>query len=139
MNNTFSQTEFRRIRNNINYFILRLFDVDSVIEDYWSVTRRWENETRSAAKKGLKTFSADDLLAMPGIFANWPREFRRSVGYQYHDLIITCLYDGELCDHSSFRLYEHSEFHNCYTFEVSNSSYVRSGPEYGLTLLLYIG
>ena len=106
------------------------------VGEYWNLSEKWTNITQDAEKK---TFIFNTILAMPGIFANWPKDFRRSIAYQYHDLIIACTYEGGLCNQSSFIVYEHSEFFNCYTFQLSNVTYVRAGPENGLTLLLYIG
>ena len=76
---------------------------------------------------------------MPGLFANWPRDFMISTGYRFHDLIVSCIFDGHLCGQSNFILYQHPEMINCYTFQLNKTPYKRAGPEAGLTMLLYIG
>ena len=106
---------------------------------YWQLTTEWKDLKKMAERGGQKTFDVHDILASPGLFANLPKDFRKSVSYQLRDLITSCTFDGQLCDWSLFRPYEHSEFFNCYTFQVSNDTYVRAGPESGLTLLLFIG
>ena len=62
-----------------------------------------------------------------------------SAGYRFHDLIVSCIFDGRLCGQSSFFPYEHPEMINCYTFQLSQTSYIRAGPEAELTILLYKG
>ena len=106
---------------------------------YWNLTKEWNNVKKLAERVGQKTFGVEEILGSPGIFANLPKEFRKSASYRLRDLITSCTFDGQLCDWSLFRLYEHSEFFNCYTFQVSNDTYIRAGPESGLTLLLFIG
>ena len=82
-----------------------------------------------------------DLQAMPGIFANWPEDYRRSNSYQFYDMVVSCTYKGtqENCQKSNFTLFEHSELFNCYTFQDKDRVDLQSGPNEGLTLILYIG
>ena len=106
---------------------------------FWALGENWSENKLKAKEKGIDTFEFSRLAAMHGLFANWPRDFMISAGYRFHDLIVSCIFDGRLCGQSSFILYEHPEMINCYTFQLNKTSYLRAGPEAGLTVLLYIG
>ena len=128
--------------NHLFFFFRYWEDTQRTLQEagsYWNLTAEWNNLKKLAERVGQKTFDVEVILGSPGIFANLPKEFRKSVSYRLRDLVMSCTFDGQLCDWSLFRLYEHSEFFNCYTFQVSNDTYVRAGPESGLTLLLFIG
>ncbi len=100
----------------------------------------WPQKREKATALGLEYFPFGVLSAMPGILANWDKNFSLKSGYTYHDIVVSCVFDGKQCEESDFTLFRHAEMFNCYTFHLNDSrSLQRSGPQAGLTLILYIG
>ncbi len=95
----------------------------------------------NALRLGYKSLTTTDLQALPAVFSNLPGENRRSYAYQFYDLVVSCTYKGseEKCQKSNFKLFEHSEMFNCYTFQDKGRMALKSGPNAGLTMILYIG
>ncbi len=94
-----------------------------------------------ASRLGYRELPVSDLQAMPGIFANWPEEYRKLNSYQFYDIFVSCTYKGSRknCGESNFKPFEHSEMFNCYTFQGRDRVVHTSGPNAGLTLIVYIG
>ncbi len=111
------------------------------MQNFWDIADRLPGISKNASKLGYKPLDFADLAASPGIFANWPKDFRRNISYQFLDLIVTCSFAGsdEKCDESQFKLFEHSEMFNCFTFQANPTENIRGGPDNGLSMLLYIG
>ncbi len=109
------------------------------VGDFWALDKVWKDLQAKAAAKNIEAFEFGVLSAMPGLFANWPTDFLVSSAYGLHDILVTCTFDREPCEDSSFTLFRDPEMINCYTFHRQNNTHIRSGPRAGLTLHLYIG
>ncbi len=109
--------------------------------DYMALSQRLGGVMENASRLGYKNLTATDLQAMPALFANWPGENRQLNAYQFYDLVVSCTYKGrpEYCQKSNFKLFEHSEMFNCYTFQDKDRMALKSGPNAGLTMIVYIG
>ncbi len=126
---------------DICYCTYRFFTTEAV-RLHWKVVDpdNWRNVSESAARShNITPFDVGALLAMKGLFANWPDEFLNAVGYQLSDIMVDCVFDGEPCVKSDFTLIKHEEFFNCYTFRLKEGATARPGPEAGLNMILYIG
>ena len=114
---------------------------NSMRRSYIRLAKTVEEYMGNATKLGYKKLTGADFQTMPGVLANWPTEFIKSISYQFYDVIVSCTYKGteESCQRSNFKLFEHSELFNCYTFQNKDVEDLTPGPENGLTMILYIG
>lgn len=116
-------------------------DPENMVGDFFNLVRKenWEAVNKNATENGFKPLHVGVIMAQAGMFANWPRDYLKSIGYQFYDLFVKCTFAGQTCNESDFRVYVHAEYLNCYTFQLRNAPYIRAGPEAGLTVVLYIG
>ncbi len=112
-----------------------------IIRDFSKVSNSLDDYSENATKLGYKNLTSTDLQGMPGLFSNWPEDFRRFNSYQFYDIFVSCTYKGNQknCQESNFKLFEHSEMFNCYTFQDKDRMALKSGPNAGLTMIVYIG
>ncbi len=94
---------------------------------------------RDASAHNLRTFDLGVVTTLPGQFANLPHHVTQSFGYAFEDIVVSCVMKGKSCGEKNVTTFRHPEFFNCYTFKLGGETYIRPGPEAGLTLLLYIG
>ena len=79
-----------------------------------------------------------EMMGERVMYANVGDEAKQ-LGYSINDMILDCTHSGKLCYESDFRLFENSDFFNCYTYR-GGGKYQKSslaGPDYGLSLVLY--
>ena len=92
-----------------------------------------EGFTKDEGKKIL-----NEMMAETVVYANLGDEAEK-LGYSINDMILNCTHSGNLCYESDFKLFQHPEFFNCYTY-TGGDKYQKSslaGPDYGLSLVLY--
>ena len=67
--------------------------------------------------------------------------FRKSIGFQIEDMLVSCMFDYLPCNSSDISYFYHPQYGNCYTFnkEMPVKTISVPGVTYGLTLELYLG
>ena len=67
--------------------------------------------------------------------------FRKSIGYQIEDMLVSCMFNYLPCSSSDFSYFYHPRYGNCYTFnkQIPSKTISVPGVVYGLTLELYLG
>ncbi|XP_046544724.1 degenerin deg-1-like [Haliotis rubra] len=66
------------------------------------------------------------------------RETRIAMGHSISDMLVSCAFSGVVCNDSYFRIHPSSAYGNCYTLENYEFVSFRSGPSYGLELILFL-
>ncbi|XP_046560778.1 degenerin mec-10-like [Haliotis rubra] len=66
------------------------------------------------------------------------RETRIAMGHSISDMLVSCAFAGVVCNDSYFRIHPSSAYGNCYTLENYDFVSFRSGPAYGLELILFL-
>ncbi|XP_069058102.1 amiloride-sensitive sodium channel subunit beta-like [Pleurodeles waltl] len=107
-----------------------------------------QNETTSA--EGVSV--ADDRQFAFALSRLTVKE-QKELGHQLEDMLISCVFHGEICDQSFFTPLLNPKLGNCYTFNGQRGSVMRAGPtdaepdilnatkagvSYGLTMELFI-
>ncbi|XP_060082850.1 amiloride-sensitive sodium channel subunit beta-like [Ylistrum balloti] len=72
------------------------------------------------------------------LFMDNPRSDRIDSGHGLSDMLLSCSFDGRDCVASNFTRYPTAEYGNCFTLRAENFVATNSGPEYGLSLILYM-
>jgi hypothetical protein len=64
----------------------------------------------------------------------------KPLDYELKDIMISCEFNGAVCNENNFEWFFHGLYGNCYTFNINSSlkSY-RSGKKRGLTIELFVG
>ena len=94
-----------------------------------------------AAGKQYRKITVQKMRTNPAKLANLPPHVLQHIGYRFHDLVVNCEY-GEsdmLCNESNTTLFTNKEMLNCYTLKLIQGEISQTGPDDGLSLLLYIG
>ncbi|OWF34802.1 degenerin deg-1-like [Mizuhopecten yessoensis] len=66
------------------------------------------------------------------------RSKRFQSGHLLSDMLLSCAFDGRDCSSSNFTRYQTAEYGNCFTLEAENFVATSPGPEYGLSVILYM-
>lgn len=68
-------------------------------------------------------------------------DFRRSLGFQLKDMLLTCYFNWKKCTAKDFQTFFHPFFGNCFSF--NNDKRIKQaslqGPHYGLSMELFVG
>ena len=101
----------------------------------------WNNLTKVAEEKGYDKVAFEKILTRPGRLSNLPFKIIEYYGYRFDDMIISCIYgsSNKLCNKLDAVLYMHAEMYDCYILKLNKNEFQKSGPQHGLTLILYIG
>ncbi len=111
------------------------------IRQYRAVRKNWTNISLEAEKKGYQPINFHKLHAKVGWVSNLPPEEIYHVGYKFLDIVVSCVRGSQskFCNQSKVVLYIDVMLYNCYTIKLDNNDVTESGPENGLTLILYVG
>ena len=68
-------------------------------------------------------------------------EFQKSAGYNLSDMLISCSFNWKTCSEKDFKFFFNSIYGSCYSFnaDVPPKSVSVQGPDYGLTIELFMG
>ena len=101
----------------------------------------WNNLTKVAEEAGYDKIAFENILTRPGRLSNLPYKITEYYGYRFDDMIISCIYgsSNKLCNELDAVLYMHAEMYDCYILKLSKNEFQKSGPQDGLTFILYIG
>ncbi|XP_069127691.1 acid-sensing ion channel 1-like [Argopecten irradians] len=67
-----------------------------------------------------------------------PRHERIQAGHLLSDMLLSCSFGGRDCSAANFSRFATAEYGNCYTLHAENFVATNSGPEYGLSLILFM-
>ncbi|XP_033756107.1 FMRFamide-activated amiloride-sensitive sodium channel-like [Pecten maximus] len=76
------------------------------------------------------------IEAFKDAFMNEPRENRYEMGHSIEDMLVSCSYNARKCFPEDFKLFQSSEYGNCFTLESSKYFSRKPGPLNGLWLTL---
>ena len=111
------------------------------VRTYTEILNKWEDIRKVADSKQYRKLTVEKMRTNPAKLANLPPHVLQHIGYRFHDLVVNCEY-GEsdmLCNESNAVLFTDEEMLNCYTLKLIQGEISDSGPNDGLSLLLYIG
>lgn len=63
---------------------------------------------------------------------------RQDLGHDIDDMLNGCTFSSRTCNSSMFKLHQTSDYGNCYTISSKKFISIKSGPEGGLSLVLFL-
>ena len=111
---------------------------------YNTVGLNYIKNIKSSAALDGKKFSEKLSTVKASIFANRSLgpSFMQNISFSLTDMLLSCYYDGDECNSSSFIQFTSYDRGNCYSFNLNTSNIqtsAQSGPFYGLQLELFGG
>ncbi|XP_069139292.1 amiloride-sensitive sodium channel subunit alpha-like [Argopecten irradians] len=76
------------------------------------------------------------IEAFRDAFMDEPRQTRYKIGHLLEDMLVSCSYNARKCFADDFKLFQSSEYGNCFTLESSKYFATKPGPLNGLWLTL---
>ncbi|XP_052255006.1 amiloride-sensitive sodium channel subunit beta-like [Dreissena polymorpha] len=87
---------------------------------------------------GEKDSQEEIELAFRTLYMNIRRNERVRLGHNITDMLLSCTFNGRVCDAGMFRLHGTPEYGNCWTLDNDKFTVMTPGPEGGLKLVLYM-
>ncbi|KAL4235666.1 hypothetical protein ACF0H5_004061 [Mactra antiquata] len=72
------------------------------------------------------------------LYMDIPKQDRAFLGHNITDMLVSCTFNGRICDASMFKLHQTSEYGNCWSLSSEKFKVLSAGPLTGLTLVIYL-
>ncbi len=109
-----------------------LSDMMFLFENFDTLVKRYNHSQKEVKQLWNRLQSAEAMVANLGVAAS------TEVGVTLQEMLVECRFGPEPCAEENFTLFQHNRFFNCFTYQPQqNSPTVLTGPEEGLSLILY--
>ncbi|KAH3699077.1 hypothetical protein DPMN_074031 [Dreissena polymorpha] len=87
---------------------------------------------------GKKDSQEEIELAFSTLYMNINRIDRARLGHNISHMLLSCTFNGRVCDAGMFRHHDTVEYGNCWTLDNDKFTVMTPGPEGGLKLVLFM-